>query len=142
MREGFPEHDAAALAYACRCLLPLVQVPPRGVWGRTAQVTLATAESWLGRPPPPEPSIDGAVLRYLAAFGPAAPAERTTDRELSPMMAVTAGGSGSLDLGDPNADRRYTLVASVDVLHGRYVDVLFLTHRTAVYGTLGFEVEF
>ena len=49
MREGFPEHDAAALAYACRCLLPLVQVPPRGVWGRTAQVTLATAESWLGR---------------------------------------------------------------------------------------------
>ena len=45
----FPERDAAALALACRCKLALVQVPPRGVWGATSQVRLATAESWLGR---------------------------------------------------------------------------------------------
>ncbi len=88
MGERFPEHDAAALAYACRCLLPLVQVPPRGVWGRTAQVTLATAESWLGRPPAPELSIDDAVLRYLAAFGPAAPADAAAWSRLPGMRAV------------------------------------------------------
>ena len=35
MAENFPELDAAALAYACRCKLGLVQVPPRG-WGRSA----------------------------------------------------------------------------------------------------------
>jgi hypothetical protein len=75
LAERFPEHDAAALAYACRNNLALVQVPPRGVWGRTSQVTVATAESWLGRPLAANPSIDVVVLRYLAAFGPASVAD-------------------------------------------------------------------
>lgn len=71
----FPDHDPAALAYACRNNLALVQVPPRGVWGRTSQVTVATAESWLGRPLAANPSIDEVVLRYLGAFGPASVAD-------------------------------------------------------------------
>ena len=74
----FPTLDPAALAYACRCHLALVQVPPRGLWGRSAQVTLATAESWLGRPLDPDPSLDEVVLRYLGAFGPASVADVTT----------------------------------------------------------------
>ena len=40
--EHFPELDAAALAFACRNRLALVQVPPRGMWGRSNQVTVAT----------------------------------------------------------------------------------------------------
>ena len=71
----FPDLNPAALAYACRNNLALVQVPPRGVWGQTAQVTVATAESWLGRPLAVDPSIDAVVLRYLGAFGPASVAD-------------------------------------------------------------------
>ena len=74
----FPDLDPGALAYACRNHLALVQVPPRGVWGRRSQVVLTTAETWLGRPLDPAPSIDDAVVRYLRAFGPALPADLAT----------------------------------------------------------------
>jgi hypothetical protein len=75
LAERFPGRDPAALAHACRCKLTLVQVPPRGVWGETSQVTLTTAEAWLGRPLVRRPSLDDVVLRYLAAFGPASAAD-------------------------------------------------------------------
>jgi Winged helix DNA-binding domain len=67
----FPEHDAAALTFACRNLLPFIQVPPRGLWSRSGEVVGTTAEAWLGRPVHPDPSVDEVMLRYVAAFGPA-----------------------------------------------------------------------
>ncbi|MFE0678586.1 winged helix DNA-binding domain-containing protein [Streptomyces sp. NPDC058867] len=67
----WPDADPQSLAIAARCRLPLVQATPRGVWGRSAQVTLTTAEHWLGRPQEPAATAETAVLRYLAAFGPA-----------------------------------------------------------------------
>ncbi|WP_418959863.1 winged helix DNA-binding domain-containing protein [Streptomyces tritici] len=68
----WPDADPLALTVGARCLLPLVQVTPRGLWERSGQVELTTAERWFGRPvadPPPAP--DATVRRYLAAFGPA-----------------------------------------------------------------------
>ncbi|MEU9328683.1 winged helix DNA-binding domain-containing protein [Streptomyces canus] len=85
----WPDADPQALAIAARCKLPLVQVTPRGLWGRSGQVALTTAQHWLGRPTEPNPTEpnptepnpteptptgptpDATVLRYLAAFGPA-----------------------------------------------------------------------
>ncbi|MEU0206902.1 winged helix DNA-binding domain-containing protein [Streptomyces canus] len=49
----WPDADPQALAIAARCKLPLVQVTPRGLWGRSGQVALTTAEHWLGRPAGP-----------------------------------------------------------------------------------------
>jgi hypothetical protein len=67
----WPDADPRALAVAARCTLPLVQVTPRGLWGRSGRVALTTAEHWLGRPAEPAPEPESVVLRYLAAFGPA-----------------------------------------------------------------------
>ena len=86
--DRFPRLDAGALAYACRNQLTLVQVPPRGLWGRTGGVRLATADSWLRRGPAGKPSIDALVLRYLAAFGPAAVADAATWSRLTGLRAA------------------------------------------------------
>jgi hypothetical protein len=75
LAERFPDEDAAALAYAARNRLALVQVPPRGLWGRSSQVVTTTAEAWLGRPLAARPSLEQIALRYFTAFGPASVAD-------------------------------------------------------------------
>ena len=88
MAAKFPQLDAAALAYACRCKLGLVQAPPRGVWGRRSQVKVVTVEAWLGRSLAADPPIDELVMRYFAAFGPAAVADVATWSRLTGLREV------------------------------------------------------
>ena len=71
LTENWSERDPASLARAIRHLLPLVQVPPRGVWGKSGQTTHTTAEAWIGCSLDTDPSLDEMVVRYLGAFGPA-----------------------------------------------------------------------
>ncbi|TQS45186.1 winged helix DNA-binding domain-containing protein [Cryptosporangium phraense] len=63
------------------CLVPTVQLPPRGLWRVTAGVKNLPLATWLGREVPPL-DADGTdpvgvvlVRRYLAAYGPAATAD-------------------------------------------------------------------
>jgi Winged helix DNA-binding domain len=52
-----------------------VQVTPRGLWRRSGGSAFTTMEAWLGASPDPAADIETLVLRYLAAFGPATPAD-------------------------------------------------------------------
>ena len=67
----WPVSEATALAQAVTYLLPVIQVPPRGVWGKKGPARWTTTEAWLGTSPHETGSVDGLILRYLRAFGPA-----------------------------------------------------------------------
>ena len=75
LAERFPDLEPGALSLACRNRIPLVQTPPRGVWGRGGELTLCDAVEWLGAAEDPTYPLDELVLRYLAAFGPASVAD-------------------------------------------------------------------
>ncbi len=73
--ERWPGLDRSLLGRALRAVVPMVQIPPRGVWGRSGQPVYATAETWLSGPPDPVADPELLVRRYLAAFGPASVAD-------------------------------------------------------------------
>jgi len=52
LAERWPDHRPNDLAQAVRAFVPLVQVPPRAVWGRAGQSRHTSAELWLGRAGP------------------------------------------------------------------------------------------
>jgi Winged helix DNA-binding domain len=127
-------HDAEAIGYATRVHAPLVQIPPRGVWGRTGQVRYATLESWTGRELEAEPSIDEAVLRYLAGFGPASVRDmqnwsgltglKEAFERLRPRLAAFRAEDGRELFDLPDAPRPDPGVAAPVRLLGEYDNVL------------------
>ncbi len=114
----WPDHDPASLAYAASHLLPLVQVPPRGLWGEpNHRAAFMLADAWLagrdpsaspnplrGPGPPRDPGpprgpgptptsqstmLEQLVLRYLAAYGPASVADAQAWSGLTRLREVT-----------------------------------------------------
>ena len=88
LKKRWPDRDAEALAAAVHFHLPLVQVPPRGVWGASAQARHALLQTWLGREMAADASPDKLVLRYLRAFGPATVADARTWSRLTGLREV------------------------------------------------------
>ena len=71
----WPERDVESLVQGVTYLLPVVQVPPRGLWGGRGQATWTTVEHWLGAPMAAAAPVEATMLRYLRAFGPATDAD-------------------------------------------------------------------
>jgi hypothetical protein len=76
--QRWPARVPGSLAYAVRYLVPLVQVPPRGVWGRSGAARITTLRAWIGQPELPPADPGAAIVRYLRAFGPASPGDLRT----------------------------------------------------------------
>lgn len=83
---------------------------------------------------------------YTAALGgdgaTVIPLYRTGDRELSPLVTATAGGGARLGIGEPEGDLKLGITVVGDVMYTRFLNALYITTRTAVYGSVGFDVEF
>ncbi|GAA3519415.1 winged helix DNA-binding domain-containing protein [Actinocatenispora rupis] len=119
LAERFPGTKSELLGHVVRTDVTLVQVPPRGLWGRSGKAAHTTAESWLDAPSGTDDTPDPLVLRYLAAFGPATVADvqtwsgltrlREVVERLRPRLVtyVTEDGAELFDLPDaprPDAD--------------------------------------
>ena len=84
----FPEWNPAAGAQIARHKLPLVQVPPRGLWRTSGAVRTTTSDAWLGKPLRARPSVTDVVSRYFAAFGPATVADAAAWSRLTGMREI------------------------------------------------------
>ena len=71
---SWPEERPSTLSAIVRAALPLVQVPPRGLWRRSGATTYRLLDEWA---PDAEPAITGhdalqqLIRLYLRGFGPA-----------------------------------------------------------------------
>jgi hypothetical protein len=76
LAERVPDADVRAMGYVARMHLPLVQVPDdRAAWGWDAKAPFALADAWMGAGCAEACDPATLVRRYLAAFGPATPAD-------------------------------------------------------------------
>ncbi|GAA3643820.1 winged helix DNA-binding domain-containing protein [Lentzea roselyniae] len=91
LAEHFPEAKARELSTQAQMLVPMVQVPPRGIWGVGGVPQNVAMATWLGRDLPAEAAVPELVERYLRAFGPATLADMQAWSRLTGLKAHAAG---------------------------------------------------
>jgi|CZKU01.1.fsa_nt_gi hypothetical protein len=70
------------------------------------------------------------------------PEFRTGDRELGPLWTIEGGFGVKWYLGSDAEPERWSLQWTGDAMYTSFLDDLFVTHRTAMLGALGFEGQF
>lgn len=151
----WPNRNPDALANAARALIPLVQIPPRGTWGKGGLAIHVPAETWLGRPLSIAPALEQMILRYLAAFGPATIGDIQSWSGLTGLRPVVESMRADLatfldeennelfDIPDaprPDADtpvppRFLPVFDNVLLSHANRGRILSETHRKMLFGT-------
>jgi hypothetical protein len=138
LADAFPDVPEVALRHVSRERLPLVQVPPRGLWKRSGGVVYAYADRYLGRAFV-EADVEDLVVRYLAAYGPATAADMTKwslVTRLGPVFTAMAKAGRLATVTDDKARTLYDVpdgvLADEDlalpvVMLGTY-DNFFLSH--------------
>ncbi|MET7393308.1 winged helix DNA-binding domain-containing protein [Dactylosporangium sp. NPDC005572] len=91
LAERWPGHDAAAMAQAVRVFETLIQVPPRGQWGRSGRALHTTAAAWLPGLSAEPLTVAELLLRYLGSFGPATVRDMQTWSGLTRLGEVVDG---------------------------------------------------
>ena len=137
LKKEWPDHDQEALSAAVRSYVPLVQTPPRGLWGESGQAVHTSAEVWLGQPPSAQPEERELILRYLAAYGPATIKDiqawsgltrlRATVEHLRPVLVTFRDDQGNELFDLPDAPRPVGDTPSPPRFLGEFDNVL-LSH--------------
>jgi DNA glycosylase AlkZ-like len=149
----WPDRDRVSLAYAARILLPLVQIPPRGLWPTSGRTVNTTAQAWLGVPMGTHDDPEALIRRYLAAFGPATSADVRTWSWLTGVREVLERMRPTLvtyrdEAGRELFDLRDAPIADPDsraaVRFLPQYDNVFLSHgdRSRISGVLSWGVGF
>lgn len=103
---GAPREHVSAVP---RLFLPMVQVPPRGLWGQSGNPTYAMFDAWTGLELDPFP-LEVVVKRYLAAYGPATVMDAQKWCGLTRLKAVFDGlGHELVVFEGPSGERLYDL---------------------------------
>lgn len=90
LEEHFPGAKARELSTQAQMLVPMVQVPPRGIWGVGGVPQNVAMATWLGRDLPSAAPVAELVTRYLRAFGPASLADMQAWSRLTGLKAHAA----------------------------------------------------
>ncbi len=129
--------DLTRLTQNVAGLVPMVQIPPRGVWGKSGTARYALLTRWVDGNPS-SPSLPDLVRRYLAAFGPASVMDmqnwsgltrlRSVFEELGDELVRFSGEDGELLFDLPEAPRPPADTPVPVRFLGEY-DNLLLGHR-------------
>lgn len=113
--QEYPQAHSRIAAVAVRLNVPKMQAPGDAEWGFSTTPAWQEAETFLGRPVPMEDDAPLLVKKYLAAFGPATPADaqvwsgrnglRAVFEELRPKLKVFQNEEGRELFDLPRAPR-------------------------------------
>lgn len=102
----------AKLSQLLRAIVPIVQVPPRGILGAGGIATWTSLEPWVGGSLPKTAGPDELILRYLASYGPATVADIQRFSGLTRLTATLTRMQSQLCIFEWNGRKMYDVTTS------------------------------